>query len=178
MLAKGGPDNHYIDNFIMFRYHLCYLQLICLCKAHICLLKLIIWWDAWLQKYKHGTLRSFAILIKHKLRLGMKLIIITSWQWKRFLHCLPSCEEKPPLIDGPPYKRPVRRSLDIFVDVSLNKQLNTQSNYRWLGTSWQSCDVTLMWGSVAKVSLKWELIWIRFAYFLTGLVWDTSFEIV
>ena len=41
-------------------------------------------------------------------------------------------------------KGPVMQSFDVFVDVSLNKQLNTQSRGRWINLSWCSFDVAVM----------------------------------
>ena len=62
-----------------------------------------------------------------------------------FSALLALCEGNPPVSGGFPSQRPVTRSLDIFFDLNLNKQLNKQSRCWWFETPscllWRDCNV-------------------------------------
>ena len=61
--------------------------------------------------------------------------------WHHFPHYWPFARGIPrPLVDSP-NKGSVMRSFHVFIDFSLNKLLNKQSEGWWTEAPWRSCDV-------------------------------------
>ena len=91
-------------------------------------------------------MRSFGVIFVVSLNNA-----ITSWwrhQMKTFSALLALCEGNPPVTDGFPSQRPVKRSFDIFFDVCPNKRLRKQSICGSFGTPlcslWRHCEIIVI----------------------------------
>ena len=66
-------------------------------------------------------------------------------KWKHFSVLPTLCERNPPVTNGFPSKRLVRRSFGVFFDLRMNKRLKKQSICWWfekpLRTLWRHCNV-------------------------------------
>ena len=97
-------------------------------------------------------LKSEVWTITHYLGLGHETIVsavclyIFLWrhQVETFSALLALCHGNPPVTDGFPSQGPMRRSVDVFFDLCLNKRLNKQSRHRWYETPSHHYDVTVI----------------------------------
>ena len=92
---------------------------------------------------------------------------LTTWwrhQMEIFSALLALCEGNPPVTGGFPSQRPVAQSVDVFLDVHLNKRLRKQSKWWWFETPWRSlwrhcneCRINRSSPSVRSSSSWWRL---------------------
>ena len=90
---------------------------------------------------------------------------VTWWhhQMETFSAILALCAGNSPATGKFPTQRPVTRSFDVFLDLSLNKQLSKQS-WGWLfkvpwSSLWRNCNDKWILNLITLLLMPWQLSW-------------------